>query len=227
MDATQRQGLCIGITYAVRHLKSIFIALGGAYRSSWGPEAGGETTPQKCTLPLEDSLVIGNKHEERREGIEKMLKSNDMYTKFSAEIQISGTALGYIYRTDNLIETLVNPAKDGQGDWKPTRSLISKSFNDMEFDLKQVTSASDQVAPRASLPEWIWDAGREQWCYWCSMDRTYKYESGMWLRLDGSRTSLAEEIELAKANGIPLRPLQGSQSNNLSLTAPMKQLTMG
>jgi hypothetical protein len=137
MDATQRQGSSIGITYAVRHLKSIFIALGGAYGSSWGPEAGGETTPQKCTLPLEDSLVIGNKHEERREGIEKMLKSNDMYTRFSAEIQISGTALGYIYRTDNLIETLVNPAKDGQGDWKPTRSLISKFFDDMEFDLKQ------------------------------------------------------------------------------------------
>ena len=70
-----------------------------------------------------------------------------MYANIGADTQITGTALGYIYRTDNLMATLVNPAKDGRGDWKLTRSSISRFFDDMERDLQQATYAPNQLVP--------------------------------------------------------------------------------
>lgn len=155
--------------------------------------------------------------------MEDALKSQNIYTMLAADTKISGAALGYIYRTDNLIEKLVTPAKDGGGDWKPTRNLISKFFDDMERDLQQVAPpSSNQVT--SGFTDWKWDAGREQWYYWCSVDRTFKYENGMWLRLDGSSTSFAEEIELAKAQGIPVR---SGPSNINSVAASMQLLTIG
>jgi hypothetical protein len=39
MVAPDRAGVSIGVTYAVRHLKTMFTALGWAYGSTWGPDA--------------------------------------------------------------------------------------------------------------------------------------------------------------------------------------------
>lgn len=157
-----------------------------------------------------------------------------MYTIIGAGTQISSTALGYIYRTDNLIDALVSPAKDGaakhggSGDWGPTRNRIGKFFDDMERDLKQITTANSTSSNQITVAktDWVWDAGREQWYYWCSMDRTYKYQNGTWLRLDGSSTSLEEEVELAKSRGIPFRWAGEIQSSPHALSAPMKQLAL-
>jgi hypothetical protein len=97
----------------------------------------------------------------------------------------------------------------------------------MERDLKQLLPPSDQVV-HGTLPgftEWKLDAAREQWYYWCSVDRTFKYQDGMWLRLDGSRTSLAEEVELAKACGVLLKGPSLDQNRIYPGIASMKQLT--
>jgi hypothetical protein len=110
-----------------------------------------------------------------------------------------------MYRTDNLMSTLVNPAKDGGGDWSPTRCSIRTFFDDMERDLQHATLAPNHSVPIEGFTNWVRDAGRQQHYYFCSMDRTYKYESGAWVRLDGSSTSLEQGMELAKAYGIPVR----------------------
>ncbi|KAF2032590.1 hypothetical protein EK21DRAFT_86909 [Setomelanomma holmii] len=145
-----------------------------------------------------------------------------LQAKIVAGTKISGSALGYIYRTDNLMEKLVNPAKNGQGDWKPTRNLISKFFDDVARDLNlagvivPMTEATNQLV-LAGFTEWKWDAMRQEHYYFCLVDRTYKYQSGMWLRLDGSSTSLEEEIELAIAQGMAV---------SFSLEAQMRQLRL-
>jgi hypothetical protein len=92
--------------------------------------------------------------------------------------------------------------------------MISKILDDMERDLVLLTSMPRQVVPSAgsaTKPEWQWDTGREQWFYWCNVDKMYKYQNGVWLRLDGSMTTAAE---------------QSSKSNAPELVAPMRQLNM-
>jgi hypothetical protein len=170
----------------------------------------------------------GNVHKERRDAIEALLRSANMYTIIGAGTQITAPALGYIYRTDNLIDALVNPAKDGTGDWKPTRNRIGKFFDDMERDIKLVTNSTSPVSNEVAVAktDWVWDSSREQWYYWCSMDRTYKYHGGMWLRLDGSSTSLEEEVELAKARGVPSRKVGEVQDASDALAAPMQRLAL-
>lgn len=130
-----------------------------------------------------------------------------MYKEIGADTQISGTVLGYIYRTDNMMDKLVTwDKRPGHGEWQPTVSLLGKFLDTMETDLHRVINATDtsQQLVKAGFTGWQWDAAREDHYYWCSVDRTFKYQSGLWLRLDGSHTSFEQEMELAKANSIPL-----------------------
>ena len=156
------------------------------------------------------------------------LKANNSYLIIGAGTVIAGEALGYIYRTDNLMDKLVNPAKDGtSGDWKPTRSVTTKLLDDMESDLSRIRPSLDQIVQATNDTVWTWDASRGQYYYYDTRDRICKYHNGMWLRLDGSQTSQEQEMQLAQAYNLSAQPSWGHQTSVESVTASFRQITMG
>jgi hypothetical protein len=135
------------------------------------------------------------------------LKSNNVYTRISELTPMSTAGLAYLYRIDNLVQRVGDRQFDAD-----TKSMIGKILDDMERDLALLISTPRHVAAPTALvakPEWQWDTGREQWFYWCNVDKVYKYQNGMWIRLDGSVTTAAE---------------QSLESNLSELVAPMRQL---
>ena len=155
------------------------------------------------------------------------MRANNSYLIIGAGTVIAGEALGYIYRTDNLIEKLVPAKRSHRGGWGETRSLITKFLDDMAYDLSRMNPAIDQVVPAKSDTPWVWDAGRELYYRYDSKDRIYKYHSGLWVRLDGSQTSYEQEVQLAQAYNVSAQPLLGYENSLLSVTASMRQITMG
>ena len=125
------------------------------------------------------------------------------------------------------MDKLVRPAKHSHGGgWGETRSLITKFLDDMESDLSRMNPTLDQVVPAKSDTPWVWDAGRELYYRYDSRDRMFKYHN-MWVRLDGSQTSYEQEVQLAQAYNVSVQPLPGYESSLLSVTASMRQITMG
>ena len=126
------------------------------------------------------------------------------------------------------MDKLVRPAKHSHGGgWGETRSLITKFLDDMESDLNRMNSTLDQVVPAKSDTPWVWDAGRELYYRYDSRDRMFKYHNDMWVRLDGSQTSYEQEVQLAQAYNVSAQPLLGYENSLLSVTASMRQITMG
>jgi len=203
MDITRRHNLSIGITYAVRHLEMILLVY-------------------KFRDPDTSSLhPSGDELEKRRVIIMTTLKAINLYLKIYAGTQISGDALVYIYRTDHLMERIIDPAKGWSRDGLSRRTVAAKLLDDMEHDLDAIKPEPIQLTPTMGQNYWTWDAGRKQWYHYDSADRTFKYHGGLWLRLDGSKTSHEKETELLKAHNLAAQRPQGCQDSDLSTTASL------
>jgi hypothetical protein len=147
--------------------------------------------------------MIGDEHEKCKADIETKLKANKSYLMIGAEL--ASDALKYIYRIDNLTDRLVSPARDGI-DWRTTEYLTIMLFDDMEEDLCQIVSALKKVVPEVPLSSLGWDYDCEEHYYFDHAARIYKYNIGMWLRPDGSKTSPEQELGLIRAYNPSAQP---------------------
>ena len=166
-------------------------------------------------------MSTGDELERRRVNIKTSLQAINSYMKIYAGTQISGDALIYIYRTDHLMERIIDPAKGWSRYGLSRRTVAAKLLDDMEHDLDTIKPEPIQRTPAMDQNYWAWDAGRKQWYHYDSADRTFKYHGGLWLRLDGSKTSHEKETELFKAHNLAAQRSQGHQDSNLSTTASL------
>ena len=166
-------------------------------------------------------MSTGDELERRRVNIKTSLQAINSYMKIYAGTQISGDALIYIYRTDHLMERIIDPAKGWSRDGLSRRTVAAKLLDDMEHDLDTIKPEPIQRTPAMDQNYWAWDAGRKQWYHYDSADRTFKYSGVLWLRLDGSKTSHEKETELFKAHNLAAQRSQGHQDSNLSTTASL------
>jgi hypothetical protein len=140
--------------------------------------------------------MIDDEYEKRRADIETRLKVNKSYLMIGAGL--TNDAHKYIYRTDNLTDRLLGPAR-GDIDWRTTQYFITMLFDDMEEDLGQIVSALEQVVPTVPLSSLGWDYDHQEHYYFDHAAQVYKYNNGTWLRPDGSKTSPKQELELIRA----------------------------
>ncbi|KAF2240801.1 hypothetical protein BU26DRAFT_525708 [Trematosphaeria pertusa] len=106
----------------------------------------------------------------------------------------------------------------------------------MEEELRRVgiVAPSDEEVPSSEgTVEWVWDPHRRSYCY-CSLGNyVYKYQTGLWLRLDGSPTSSSEEaarkraVEEAARRGPPAPPTTAGCGYAEGSTSGMRWLTTG
>ena len=75
--------------------------------------------------------------------------------------------------------------------WEAAQNAATRVIEHLEATMKRWKiwpPSEDADEP----PVWRFDDKRKEWCYWSARDNVFKFDSGVWVRPDGSETRCGE-----------------------------------